>query len=341
MILTKNIHRISIAPMLDITTHHYRQMMRYITKETTLWTEMIHHDTIIHSKCGSKKFLEFDLDQKPIVIQLGGNKIDLLEKAAKICKEVGYDDINLNCGCPSSRVAEGNFGACLMKTPELVAEITKKMSESSELEVTVKCRLGLNKFDADFLHNYIKTVSKEGNVNHFIMHARLAMMNLDTNKNRTIPPLQYDTVYQLKDEYPELEFSLNGGIKTLDECEEILKNRNVRGVMIGRAGYENPWMFSDVDRRIFNKPNPGFSRKEIVYKYADYCETQQSEGVHHSELIKPITFLFMGEYKNINFKNLLYSYKPEQGLLSDHLKTTIEEYEKINPEGVNKTPPSL
>lgn len=340
MCLAKSFHKISIAPMLDVTNHHYRAMMRLITKETLLYTEMIHHDTILHSKKGALKELEFDLSQKPLVIQMGGNNPDLLEKIAPLCKDVGFDEINLNCGCPSSKVMNAHFGACLMRNSEVVANCTRKMREVSGLEVSVKCRLGLNIFDYDFLNSFISNVSSKGQVNHFIMHARLALMNLDTDKNRKIPPLQYDTVLKLKKENPCLLFSLNGGIKTLEEIEKHLSSGELSGCMIGRAAYENPWMFADVDRRFFNKPNPGLTRKEIIYKYAEYCEEKQNEGVFLNDLLKPLSHLFSGERKNSTFKNLLYSYKKNKNVMNigDHLKYVVEEYEKLNKVAVNKMP---
>jgi tRNA-dihydrouridine synthase A len=334
------IHKLSIAPMLDITNSHYRNMMRLITRETLLYTEMIHHDTILYSKGGIEYELDFDEVEKPLIIQLGGNQPETLEKIAGLCKDYNYDEINLNCGCPSTKVQNANFGACLMRQPEVVADITNRMRAASNLEVSVKCRLGLNSFDGEFLNNFISEVSSKGGVNHFIMHARLAMMNLDTDKNRKIPPLQYDTVKGLKQTFPNLNFSLNGGIKTLDEIENLLNCEEYHGVMIGRAAYDNPWIFADVDRRFFNKPNLNLSRKEIVYKYSDYCEKTMLEdpAVHYNHLIKPLTYLFNGEKYNNSFKNQLYTYKKSDLSIGDHIKTTLEEYEKINFEAVNKLP---
>jgi tRNA-dihydrouridine synthase A len=339
----RSIHKISIAPMLDITNRHFRNMMRFITRETCLYTEMIHHDSILYCQ-GNKMKSEMKISEieKPIVIQLGGNNPETMEKIAAMCKEYNFDEINLNCGCPSSKVQNYNFGACLMKDPEVVADLAKRIRNVSNLEVTVKCRLGLNEYNEEFLKDFISTVSSKGEVSHFIMHARLAMMNLDTDKNRKIPPLQYDTVKGLKKIYPDLDFSLNGGIKTLDEIENLLKCEEFHGVMIGRAAYENPWMFADVDRRFFNKPNPSNSRKEVALKYSEYCENSMLEdpGLHFHFLIKPLTFLFSGEKYNNVFKNLLYTYKDlcKDISLSDHIKTILEKYEQINYKAVNKKP---
>ncbi len=339
----RNIHKISIAPMLGITNRHYRNMMRFITRETCLYTEMIHHDAILYCQ-GNKMKNEIEISEieKPIVIQLGGNNPETLEKIALLCKEYNFDEININCGCPSSKVQNYNFGACLMKDPEVVADLAKRIRNVSNLEVTVKCRLGLNEYSEEFLNDFISNVSSKGQVSHFIMHARLAIMDMDTDKNRKIPPLQHDTVRGLKKIYPHLNFSLNGGIKTLEEIDNLLKCQEYYGVMIGRAAYEKPWMFADVDRRFFNKPNPSLSRKEVVLKYADYCEKVMLEHpeIHFHFLIKPLTFLFSGEKYNSIFKNLLYSYKDVciDISLKDHIKNIIEKYEKINYKAVNKKP---
>ncbi len=327
-------HRLSIAPMLDITNHHFRTLMRLITRETMLYTEMIHHDTILFGD--TKEILYFDPIQKPLTIQLGGNKIECLEEAAIRCKEYNYDEINLNCGCPSSKVQNGHFGACLMRSPDLVAESCTRMRDLSGLPVTVKCRLGLDTYDKEFLNNFIQVVSSKGSVSHFIVHARLALMELSTHKNRTIPPLQYDTVFGLKETFPDFEFSLNGGIKTLEEVEDLLKN-NIKGCMLGRAAYENPWLFSDVDRRIFNKENPAETRKQVFLAYAEYCDEQQNEGKLAFELIKPLSHFFSGQRKNTIYKNLLNTYRSTSELsLKEHLISVLNEYEKVNPEALNK-----
>ncbi len=340
-------HKISIAPMMAVTNHHYRTMMRFITKETVLYTEMIHHDTITHHHIGSEKLLSFDKSQNPIVLQLGGNNPDLLTKIAPIAKKLGYDEINLNCGCPSQKVTDKSFGATLMKDPDLVSKITKQLRDEANIEVTAKCRIGLDEFDQDFLNCYIDKVSSLGGVTHFIVHARIAIMGLSTVQNRQIPPLDYDTVYKLKEKYPDLDFSINGGIKSLDDVEKILNIGSVTGCMIGRAAYENPWLFSDVDRRFYGKENLGLSRKEVVYKYGDYldewCENNDKEKDNTPEqnLLKPLTNLFHGERLSSVFKNKLYEKRQMRDdgsvmSIGDHVKRAVDEYEKVKPEVVNK-----
>lgn len=337
MNIIKKYHKISIAPMMEITDNHFRNFFRLLTKETVLYTEMIHHDTIMNSRRGAQKELYFDKDQRPVVIQLGGNNPNILEKISIMCKEAGYDEINLNCGCPSSKVVNGNFGVSLMTDPELVADITNRLRQASNMEVTVKCRLGIDSFNEEFLEKFISTVATKGNVNHFIIHARLALMQVDTDKNRKIPPLQYDTVLNLKRKFPQLLFSINGGIKSYEDLDAMLMNPEISGNMIGRAAYDNPWMFGNIDKKYFEKNNPGLSRKEVIYKYSEYLEKIQDQGCPYNELVKPLTNLFSGERKSSYFKNLLYSYKKEKEnfTISEYVRWVVDEYEKKNEKAVN------
>lgn len=334
---TNSYHRLSIAPMMEITNNHFRNLCRLLTKETLLYTEMIHHDILIHSKRGYIKELQYDLTQKPIVVQLGGNDPELLQKSAIFCKEMGYDEINLNCGCPSNKVVNHNFGVCLMKNPNLVAECSDKMRLISNLEVSIKCRIGINNSPIEFLDSFIDTVNKNGNVNHFVMHARQAITNLDPVKNRKIPPLEHETIYQLKKKFPDINFSLNGGIKTLEEVKILLESNEMIGCMIGRAAYDNPWMLSNSDYLIYGKQNPNLSRKEIIYQYSDYCEKiLNNEKIPFQDLTKPLTNLFAGEKHNNIYKQILISYKKDSQMsFPDHLNFCLEEYEKTNPEAVN------
>jgi len=342
----KDYHKISVAPMLGISTPQFRYFMRLLSRHSTLYTEMVHHDTILHRDY--KQILEFDEIEHPVVLQLGGNDPERLGLAAKYAKELGYDEINLNCGCPSNKVQEASFGAYLMSYPDLVAECTNSIYKHSNIVVTVKCRLGLNKDNDEFLDNFIETVSKKGNVSHFIMHARLAIMNIDPVKNRSIPPLNYKKVYDLRKKYNHINFSINGGIKDVKEITNVLDESNdLAGCMIGRAAYDNPWLFSDFDRVFYKKANPGYSRKEILYKYSDYCDKvleYKSKGIVF-ELVKPILYLCSGEpystvYKNELTKVVNYM-KENECNFSDFIKHTIDLYEKDNNTSLDKTPPNL
>jgi len=336
----KTYHKISIAPMMGITNRHFRYFMRLLTKQTVLYTEMIHHDAILNCKEGYSKFLEFHTDENPLILQLGGNNPELLAKCGEIAGKMGYDEINLNCGCPSSRVTANNFGACLMNSPELVGECVKSIKNNCNLPVTVKCRLGLNKDNDEFLNNFISKVSQIGEVDHFIIHARLAIMNLDTDKNRKIPPLRYDRVFQLKKDFPHLNFSINGGIKTYDEINTLLDNKSISGCMIGRAAYDNPWIFSQMDKLYYNKMSPGLSRKEVMFRYGEYgdyylktLDSFEKDKIY-PELVGPLTFLFNGEKYNSIYKQFLMDKKNWQDVESfyDFILSVVENYEKKNKE---------
>lgn len=403
-----NPHRISIAPMLDVTNAHFRFLMRLITKHTMLWTEMINERTILNSKNGYNQELFYTKGvENPIVVQLGGSDPDLLGQCAKYCKELGYDEINLNCGCPSSKVLNSNFGACLMSQPKLVYDCCKSMSINSGLPISVKCRLGLEEFDKTFLNNFITIVSEGYNdensdnnklnllevtntfntdtsvmlkeieilnhinsksctevkyikksnntylnneinkyVDHFIMHSRVALMNIDTKKNRTIPPLMYEECTKLKSEYPNLNFSINGGFTTKSQIKDMLVNNenNIIGVMIGRAAYSNPFMFADFDSTFYNKKDMCKNREEIIYEYADYCDKIKSEvipNIFDQFLVKPLINLFNGERNSHSFKNLLMDFKNKEKdeTIGDHLKTVIKRFKKSNPNAVERLTP--
>jgi tRNA-dihydrouridine synthase A len=270
-------HRISVAPMMEVTNIHYRFFMRLITKRTTLWTEMYHSNVIINNVHGPEWVLKYTPDEHPLVLQLGGNDTTDLAKCAKIALALGYDEINLNCGCPSPRVTKGSFGACLMKEPETIYQAIRAMNQAVDykIPVHVKCRIGVDELDTyEFLTHFIKTVSHNGNCNLFIIHARKAhLKGLNPTQNRNIPPLMYERVYQLKKDFPNLEFIINGGFKTWEASEIALESsKGLLGVMLGRAAYDNPWIFSDVDRRFYGQENLGFTRREILTVYGEYGE---------------------------------------------------------------------
>lgn len=202
---------------------------------------MLHYNAILHHHDG---LLPFHPAEHPVVLQLGGSDPNWLADAAEIGVRYGYDEINLNVGCPSPRVQEGSFGACLMKEPELVYQCMKAMRERvNGVNCTVKCRLGVDEFDSyEFVRNFVGQVSKNGNVDHFIIHARKAFLKgLNPAQNRSVPPLQYEKVYKLKQDFPHLKFTINGGIKTMTEAKKILQTYDLEGCMMGRAAYENPY----------------------------------------------------------------------------------------------------
>lgn len=285
-------HKASIAPMMQYTDMHDRYLLRLISKKVFLYTEMVTTGAILYGKCFHQ--LEFNKEEHPVAIQLGGSDVDDLVKSAKIAEDYGYDEINLNVGCPSDRVQKGRFGACLMLEPEHVAECLNAMQTNVKVPVTIKCRLGVDHHeDYEFLYNFVNIVQDAG-VKHFIIHARNGILKgLSPRQNRHIPPLKYDYVYQLKKDFPNLNITINGGIKTIDECKDHLKY--VDGVMIGRAAYENPFLIKDIDTELYGIESNINSKKSILNQYLDYVEDKLQEGHDLSRMMKHLFGLSRGD----------------------------------------------
>ena len=285
-------HKASIAPMMQYTDMHDRYLLRLISKKVFLYTEMVTTGAILYGKCFHQ--LEFNKEEHPVAIQLGGSDVDDLVKSAKIAEDYGYDEINLNVGCPSDRVQKGRFGACLMLEPEHVAECLNAMQTNVKVPVTIKCRLGVDHHeDYEFLYNFVNIVQDAG-VKHFIIHARNGILKgLSPRQNRHIPPLKYDYVYQLKKDFPDLNITINGGIKTIDECKDHLKY--VDGVMIGRAAYENPFLIKDIDTELYGIESNINSKKSILNQYLDYVEDKLQEGHDLSRMMKHLFGLSRGD----------------------------------------------
>ena len=287
-----NMHKASIAPMMQYTDMHDRYLLRLISKKVFLYTEMVTTGAILYGKCFHQ--LEFNKEEHPVAIQLGGSDVDDLVKSAKIAEDYGYDEINLNVGCPSDRVQKGRFGACLMLEPEHVAECLNAMQTNVKVPVTIKCRLGVDHHeDYEFLYNFVNIVQDAG-IKHFIIHARNGILKgLSPRQNRHIPPLKYDYVYQLKKDFPNLNITINGGIKTIDECKDHLKY--VDGVMIGRAAYENPFLIKDIDTELYGIESKINSKKSILNQYLDYVEDKLQEGHDLSRMMKHLFGLSRGD----------------------------------------------
>ena len=285
-------HKASIAPMMQYTDMHDRYLLRLISKKVFLYTEMVTTGAILYGKCFHQ--LEFNKEEHPVAIQLGGSDVDDLVKSAKIAEDYGYDEINLNVGCPSDRVQKGRFGACLMLEPEHVAECLNAMQTNVKVPVTIKCRLGVDHHeDYEFLYNFVNIVQDAG-IKHFIIHARNGILKgLSPRQNRHIPPLKYDYVYQLKKDFPDLNITINGGIKTIDECKDHLKY--VDGVMIGRAAYENPFLIKDIDTELYGIESNVNSKKSILNQYLDYVEDKLQEGHDLSRMMKHLFGLSRGD----------------------------------------------
>ena len=281
-----------VAPMMQYTDMHDRYLLRLISKRVFLYTEMIATGSLIFGKCFNQ--LEFNTEEHPVGVQLGGSNISDLIECSKKCEQFGYDEINLNVGCPSDRVQKGKFGACLMLEPDLVAECLAAMKNSVNIPVSIKCRLGVdNHEEYEFLYNFVSIVKQSG-VKVFIIHARNGILKgLSPRQNRNIPPLKYDYVYRLKKDFPDLEIIINGGIKNLDDSQMHLEK--VDGVMIGRAAYDNPFMLKDIDPRFYNVDSSTNSKKEVLNQYLEYVERQIHNGHNLSRMMKHLFGLSRGD----------------------------------------------
>ncbi|BDA77939.1 tRNA-dihydrouridine(20/20a) synthase [Leptospira kobayashii] len=285
-------HRLSVAPMMDWTDRHYRYFMRLITKKTLLYTEMVTTGAILRGK-NRDRYLKFSQEEFPLALQLGGDDPNDLAECAKIGEDYGYSEINLNVGCPSDRVQNGSFGACLMKEPDKVARLVSAMKSSTRLPITVKHRIGVNgKESLEDLLYFVRSIRSAG-VDRIIIHARIAILEgLSPAENRTIPPLRYNDVYAVKDEFPDLSVSINGGIKSLEETSKELSR--VDGVMIGRAAYENPFLFANADSLLWDTPSPGFSRLEILQRLKDYLQEMGKEKIRPHSILRHTLGLYHG-----------------------------------------------
>ena len=283
--------KISVAPMMDCTDRHERFFLRLISKNTLLYTEMIVDEAI--SRGDKKKLLEFNINEKPVALQLGGSSPKLLAEAAKIGEDFGYDEINLNLGCPSKKVEKNKFGVCLMKEPNLVADCLIKMQASTNLPVTIKTRIGYDDVeDYENLHNFISILKSTG-VKTFIIHARKAILGKFTPKqNLNIPPLKYDYVYKLKNDFPNDEIIINGGITKVDEIHSHLNKTD--GVMIGRAAYHTPYLLADIEREIFENNNIP-SRQEVIENLIPYIKQEIKKGTRLNQIMRHTLGLFHGQ----------------------------------------------
>lgn len=289
--------------MMERTDRHFRAFLRSITRHTLLYTEMVVGQALAHSG-KVERFLGFDAVEKPLALQLGGDDPQLLAECASLAQEQGYDEINLNVGCPSDRVQQGRFGACLMAEPERVAQAVRAMRRSVDLPVTVKHRIGIDDLDRyqDLLH-FVDVVAEEG-CDRFSVHARLAwLQGLSPKENRTVPPLRYEDVYRLKRERPELDIEINGGIRSLEEAARHLEE--VDAVMIGRAAWDDPYLFAMADQRFFGADQPPPSRRQVVEDYLPYVEHQQGQGVSAARLLFPMQGLFTGQPGTRAFRRAL------------------------------------
>ncbi|EKO3453625.1 tRNA dihydrouridine(20/20a) synthase DusA [Vibrio fluvialis] len=281
--------RLSVAPMLDWTDRHCRYFHRLLSSQTLLHTEMVTTGAIIH---GKGDFLAYNEEEHPVALQLGGSNPADLARCAKLAQERGYDEINLNVGCPSDRVQNGRFGACLMAEPDLVAQCVAAMKEVVDIPVTVKTRIGIDDQDSyEFLTNFVTLVSEKGGCEQFTIHARKAWLSgLSPKENREIPPLDYPRAYQLKQDFPHLTIAVNGGVKTLAEAKEHLQHLD--GVMIGREAYQSPYLLAEVDQQIFGLDTPVKKRSQLVQEMYPYIEQQLAQGSYLGHITRHMLGLF-------------------------------------------------
>jgi tRNA-dihydrouridine synthase A len=278
--------------MMDWTDRHCRSFHRAISRHTWLYTEMVTTGALIHGDVA--RHLAFTADEAPVALQLGGSEPDDLARSARLGEQWGYDEINLNCGCPSERVQRGAFGACLMNEPQLVADCVKAMRDAVSVPVTVKHRIGVDAVEHyEFVRDFVGTIADAG-CGVFIVHARNAILKgLSPKENREIPPLKYEYAYRLKRDFPGLEIIINGGIRTLDEV--ALHLEHVDGVMLGREAYHNPYVLAGVDARFYGSTEAAPTRDEVEAKLIAYCATELARGTYLGAIARHALGLYRGE----------------------------------------------
>ena len=307
---------VSIAPMMDWTDKHCRYFYRLISKNVQLYTEMITTKAILRGD--KNRLLDFNDGENPLVLQLGGSDPKEMAECAIIAEDWGYDEVNINVGCPSDRVLSGSFGACLMKEPKLVAQCVAAMIERCGIPITVKHRIGIDDMESyDQLSDFVSLISQKG-CQHFIVHARKAWLTgLSPKENRTIPPLNYPWVYQLKKDFPKLKFTINGGIET---CQDIAGHLDqVDGVMLGRSIYHNPFLLEQIEVEIFKSKESTLDREHILRQYMSYIAEQSKLGVPVRSMSRHILGLYHGEANAKLFRRLLSGKVVELDQLNDWL----------------------
>ncbi|MDG2091342.1 MAG: tRNA dihydrouridine(20/20a) synthase DusA [Gammaproteobacteria bacterium] len=306
-------HIFCIAPMMDWTDRHCRYFLRLLSKHAMLYTEMVTTGALIHGD--KERFLKFNPEEQPLAIQLGGSNPAELAECCKLAEDAGYQEVNLNVGCPSDRVQNGKIGACLMAEPELVAECVAAMKSSVSIPVTVKSRIGIDEMDSyDELADFISKVSSAG-CSSFILHARIAILKgLSPKQNREVPPLNYQRVYDIKQNFPDLEIIINGGIKNLAEAHEHIKY--VDGVMLGREAYQHPYILSSVDQEFFNEQAQIPERLNILNHFLPYVAEELKQGTALRHITRHILGLFQSQPGGKKYRRYLSenAYKPSADL---------------------------
>ncbi len=321
--------KISVAPMMDCTDRHDRYFLRLISKNVMLYSEMIASKSAIHGD--RKKILSYRIEEKPLALQVGGSDKKELVEVVKIAEDMGYDEVNLNLGCPSKKVQKNKFGACLMKEPNLVAECINAMINSCKIPITAKTRIGFDKVeDFDYLNEFINKLKLAG-CNTFILHARKAILKgLSPKQNLNIPKLNYEMVYKIKEQNPDLEIIINGGISKIEEIKSHLKFSD--GVMIGRAIYQNPYFLAEIENKIFNNNNV-LSRSEIAEKLVSYVKEEVKKGTKINHIMRHTVGLYYGQsgankWKRYLSENMMARDSDFQKV--DHIMKIAQNNEKAN-----------
>ncbi|MFN3935512.1 MAG: tRNA dihydrouridine(20/20a) synthase DusA [Parvibaculum sp.] len=301
---------ISVAPMMDWTDRHDRFFLRLISRRALLYTEMVTTGAVLHGD--RQRLLGFDASEHPVAVQLGGSEPAELAEAARIAADFGYDEVNLNVGCPSDRVQSGRFGACLMREPDLVARCVEAMRSAVTIPVTVKCRIGVDEQEPEEALPAMARAVRAAGCETLIVHARKAWLEgLSPKENRDIPPLDYPLVYRLKQSMPDMEIIINGGIATLDEA--AAHTAYVDGAMLGRAAYQNPWLLAEVDSRFHGESAAPRSRLEVLEAFLPYVERELAQGTHLHAMTRHILGLFQGQPGARAFRRHISENAPRPG----------------------------
>lgn len=311
---------ISVAPMMGYTDRHARFLYRLISADAVLYTEMVTSKALLHGNRAS--LLRFNSEEHPVVLQVGGSDPDEMVNAANLAQEAGYDEVNINVGCPSDRVQSGAFGACLMKRPETVAECVRQMNKSVDLPVTVKVRTGVDDADSyDQLKDFIRNVNEAG-CSTFVVHARKAWLKgLSPKQNRDIPPLDYDRVYQLKQDFPKLQIIINGGITSVEQVMRHLQY--VDGVMLGREITRNPWLLADLQHLIIQNGSELPQRSDVQKIYALYIKQELQSGTSMHALVKPLFGLYCGQQGAKSWRRMLADVTQKRSAYIDDLAEIV------------------
>lgn len=306
--------------MMDWTDRHDRFFLRLISRRALLYTEMVTTGAVLHGD--RERLLGFDASEHPVAVQLGGSEPADLAEAARIAEGFGYDEVNLNVGCPSDRVQSGRFGACLMREPDLVARCVEAMRRAVSVPVTVKCRIGVDEQEPEEALPAMARAVREAGCETLIVHARKAWLEgLSPKENRDIPPLDYPLVYRLKQAMPDMEIHINGGIATLDETEAHLTH--VDGVMLGRAAYQNPYLLAEIDARFYGDPRPAPSRHEVLEAFLPYVERELAAGTHLHAMTRHILGLFQGCPGARAFRRHISENAPRSGAGADVIRDAM------------------